>query len=52
MDLQRSVNMPHATSFLRIIRHLIDHGLVRHPNDGDGTRYTLTPKGERALPAR
>ena len=25
--------------------------LVRHPNDGDGTLYALTPKGERALPA-
>jgi DNA-binding HxlR family transcriptional regulator len=49
--LQRSVNVVHATSFQKAVQRLIDHGLVCHPSDGDGLHYTLTPRGERALPA-
>jgi DNA-binding HxlR family transcriptional regulator len=49
--LQRSVNMPHATSFQRVVWHLIDHGLVSRTGGADGPQYALTAKGERALPA-
>jgi len=49
--LQRDVGNINAKSHHDALQRLIDRGLVRHPTDGDGTHYTLTPQGERALPA-
>lgn len=49
-DLQRSVQAIHATAFNAALRRLVDHDLVRHPNQGDGMHYALTPKGTLVLP--
>lgn len=49
-DLQRSINLVHAKTFVDALRRLEDHGLITHPHHGDGTHYALTPEGRRILP--
>ena len=49
-ELQRSVQAMHATAFNAALRRLVDRDLVHHPNQGDGTHYTLTSKGTLVLP--
>jgi DNA-binding HxlR family transcriptional regulator len=50
-ELQRDVGNINSKTHNNALQRLADHGLVRHPNDGDGVHYILTPFGERALPA-
>lgn len=50
-DLQRDIGNISSKTHSETLQRLADHGLVRHPNDGDGVHYVLTPLGERALPA-
>jgi DNA-binding HxlR family transcriptional regulator len=49
-ELQRSVHAMHSTPFNAALRRLVEHDLVRHPSQGDGTHYTLTAKGTRVIP--
>lgn len=49
--LQRDIGNINSKTHRDALQRLIDRGLVRHPTDGDGVHYSLTPLGERALPA-
>jgi DNA-binding HxlR family transcriptional regulator len=50
-ELQRDVGNYNAKTHTDALNRLVEHELIRHPNDGDGTHYTLTPKGKFVLPA-
>jgi DNA-binding HxlR family transcriptional regulator len=49
--LQRDTANISSRTQSEVLKRLVDHGLVRHPDDGDGLHYELTPLGERVLPA-
>lgn len=50
-ELQRDVGNYNPKTHQDAVARLVEHGLIRHPNDGDGAHYALTLKGEWALPA-
>jgi DNA-binding HxlR family transcriptional regulator len=50
-ELQRDVGNYNAKTHGDAVARLVEHGLVRHPNDGDGVHYALTPMGEFVIPA-
>lgn len=49
--LQREIGDVNSKTQRDALRRLVERGLVRRPEDGDGVHYVLTPLGERALPA-
>jgi DNA-binding HxlR family transcriptional regulator len=50
-ELQRDVGNYNAKTHTDALNRLVEHGFIRHPNDGDGIHYTLTPMGEFVPPA-